>query len=68
MTSAVDTNIILDVLIPGEPFCEISRSLLDSQISKGKLIICEIVFADSLPGFSLNRSLSCFLQTRGSIS
>ncbi len=45
MITAVDTNIILDVLIPGEPFGESSKKLLDHHLSKGKLIICEIVFA-----------------------
>ena len=46
MITAVDTNIILDVLIPGEPFGKSSKKLLDHHLSKGKLIICEVVFAE----------------------
>ena len=46
MITAVDTNIILDVLIPGEPFGESSKELLDRHSSKGKLILCEVVFAE----------------------
>ena len=41
MITAVDTNIILDILIPDEPFRESSKNLLDLQISKGKLVLCE---------------------------
>ena len=35
MIRSVDTNIILDVLIPGEPFSESSKMLLDRHLSKG---------------------------------
>jgi predicted nucleic acid-binding protein len=34
MITAVDTNIILDVLIPDEPFGETSKRLLDRHLSK----------------------------------
>ena len=40
MITSVDTNIILDVLIPGEPFSDSSKRLLDHHLAKGKLIIC----------------------------
>lgn len=46
MITAVDTNIILDVLIPGDPFNQSSKTLLEKQFSKGKLIICEIVLGE----------------------
>ena len=47
MITAVDTNIILDVLIPGEPFGESSKLLLDRHLSKGKLIVGEVVYSRS---------------------
>ena len=65
MITAVDTNIILDVLIPGEPFGESSKKLLDRHLSMGKLIICEVVFAELAAGFPSGRELEYFLSDTG---
>jgi len=65
MITAVDTNIILDVLIPGEPFGESSKKLLDHHLSKGKLIICEIVFAELAAEFPSEEELKLFLTDTG---
>jgi predicted nucleic acid-binding protein len=61
MTTAVDTNIILDVLIPGEPFRESSKELLHRHLSKGKLILCEVVFAELAARFPSAEELASFL-------
>jgi predicted nucleic acid-binding protein len=61
MITAVDTNIILDVLIPGEPFGESSKELLDRHLSKGNLILCEVVFAELAARFSSEEELASFL-------
>jgi predicted nucleic acid-binding protein len=60
MTTAVDTNIILDVLIPGEPFGESSKELLDLHLAKGKLIVCEVVFAELAARFPSEEELASF--------
>ncbi len=65
MITAVDTNIILDVLIPGEPFSESSKKLLDQHLSKGKLIICEVVFAELAAEFPSEEELLLFLTETG---
>jgi predicted nucleic acid-binding protein len=65
MITAVDTNIILDVLIPDEPFGEASKRLLDRHLSKGKLIICEVVFAELSAGFPSEQELKSFLADTG---
>jgi predicted nucleic acid-binding protein len=65
MITAVDTNIILDVLIPGEPFSESSKELLDRHFSKGKLIFCEVVFAELAGQFSSEQELRMFLTETG---
>jgi hypothetical protein len=65
MITAVDTNIILDVLIPGEPFGETSKQLLDRHLSRGKLIICEVVFAELAAGFPSGQELKAFLVDTG---
>jgi hypothetical protein len=61
MITAVDTNIILDVLIPGEPFGESSKELLDRHLSKGNLILCEVVFAELAARFTSEEDLASFL-------
>ena len=61
MITAVDTNIILDVLIPGEPFGESSKELLDRHLSMGNLIICEVVFAELAARFPAEEELASFL-------
>jgi predicted nucleic acid-binding protein len=65
MITAVDTNVILDVLIPGEPFSESSKVLLDRHFSKGKLIFCEVVFAELAAQFSSEQELKMFLAETG---
>ena len=57
----LDTNIILDVLIPGEPFGKSSKQLLDRHLSKGKLILCEVVFAELAARFPSEEELASFL-------
>jgi predicted nucleic acid-binding protein len=61
MITAVDTNIILDVLIPGEPFSKSSKELLDRHASQGKLILCEVVFAELAARFLSEEELTLFL-------
>ncbi len=61
MITAVDTNIILDILIPGEPFGGSSKELLDHHLSKGKLILCDVVFAELAARFPSEEELTSFL-------
>lgn len=65
MITAVDTNIILDVLIPDEPFGDSSKKLLDRYVSDGRLIICEIVFAELAARFPSEEDLKMFLTETG---
>lgn len=65
MITAVDTNIILDVLIPGEPFAESSKGLLDRYLSKGNLVLCEVVFAELASCFPSEEELRLFLADTG---
>lgn len=65
MITAVDTNIVLDVLIPNEPFSEPSKKLLDRYLSKGKLILCEVVYAELAAQFPSEQELKLFLAETG---
>lgn len=65
MITAVDTNILLDILIPGEPHSESSKRLLDKHLSCGKLILCEVVFAELAARFPSEQELKLFLAETG---
>ena len=65
MITAVDTNIILDVLIPNEPFSESSKKLLDSHLLKGRLILGEVVYAELAAQFPSEEELKQFLSETG---
>ena len=65
MITAVDTNILLDILIPGEPHSDSSKRLLDKQLTSGKLILCEVVFAELAARFPSEQELKLFLAETG---
>lgn len=65
MITAVDTNILLDILIPGEPHSESSKMLLDKHLSSGKLILCEVVFAELAARFPSEQELKLLLTETG---
>jgi len=51
MITAIDTNILLDVFLPDPEYSSNSASLLKDSFNKGKLLICEIVYAELVPQF-----------------
>ena len=65
MITAVDTNIILDILIPDEPCSLSSKALLDHHVSIGQLIMCEVVYAELAASFRSENELKTFLMETG---
>ena len=65
MISAVDTNIILDVLIPDEAHCASSKEVLERHLADGQLIISEIVFAELAAWFPSEKEHRSFLAETG---
>jgi predicted nucleic acid-binding protein len=65
LITAVDTNILLDILIPGEPHSDSSKRLLDKHLASGKLILCEVVFAELAARFPSEQELKMFLAETG---
>ncbi|MEW6067133.1 MAG: type II toxin-antitoxin system VapC family toxin [Nitrospirota bacterium] len=65
MTTAVDTNILLDILIPDKIHFQKSKRLLDEYVQMGQLIICEIVYAELASQFSSEKELKDFLSDTG---
>jgi hypothetical protein len=65
MITAIDTNILLDVLIHDEDHFQKSKELLDEQLEKGQLVICEIVYAELAAQFTAEKDLRSFLADTG---
>lgn len=61
MITAVDTNILLDILLPDKRFALSSKDLLDAYNQKGQLIICELVYAELSSQFPFAKDLDEFL-------
>ncbi len=65
MIVAVDTNILLDVLIPDEEYFRSSKRMLDEYVRRGQLIVCEIVYAELASQFPSEQDLQAFLSDTG---
>jgi predicted nucleic acid-binding protein len=65
MITAVDTNILFDILLPDESHVLNSKRLLDEHASKGQLIICEIVYAELASQFGSEKETNSFLSDTG---
>jgi hypothetical protein len=64
MTTAVYTNVLLDVLVPGSSHVFESRQALDAAAADG-LVISEPVYAELAARFLAARDLDAFLATTG---
>lgn len=65
MTTAVDTNVLLDVLIPGAADADSSQSALDAADAEGALVIAEPVYAELAAHFPSQGDLDRFLAATG---
>lgn len=62
MITAVDTNVLLDYLIPDSTFGPESEKLLFDSYRRGQLVICDIVYAEILPYFDNPNTFSNFMN------
>jgi predicted nucleic acid-binding protein len=65
MITFVDTNILLDVLLPDPNFGEHSCKSLEKAYQEGSLIINEIIYAELSPQFSSQKVLESTLLKMG---
>jgi predicted nucleic acid-binding protein len=63
--TAVDTNILLDILIPGAPHGDISEESLTGSLKDGPVIISEVVYSELSAHFSAQNKLDRFLEETG---
>jgi hypothetical protein len=57
MITAVDTNILLDVLIPDAPYGAASQQSLDAALQQGTLVLNEVVYAELAAHFPTQEGL-----------
>ena len=65
MITAVDTNVLLDVLLPDPLHGPRSSALLQQAAEKGSLIICDIVYAELAAFFQEQHLLQSTLHKFG---
>ena len=62
MISAIDTNILLDILIPNERFVDGAIFALEEAASKGSLVVADIVYAEVCVHFAAQRECELFFS------
>lgn len=62
MITAIDTNILLDILIPDKDHANASKDLLEIYNEKGRLIISEIACAELASQFLSDKEIKVFLS------
>jgi len=65
MTTAVDTNVLLDLLEQGSPRKLAAAEALKAAAGEGRLIISEVVYAELAPSFQERASLDRLLDALG---
>lgn len=65
MITAVDTNVLLDILVPGAPRGDSSEVALHQALADGAVIVSEAVYAELAAHFSEQGELDRFLDGTG---
>ena len=63
MITGVDTNVLLDILLPNEEFYDASASALQESANAGSLVICDIVYAELCVHFETQKQCDVFLDS-----
>lgn len=65
MITAIDTNILLDILIPNEEFCDLAIAAVENAAGSGSLVICDLVYAELCIHFATQHACDEFLAGNG---
>lgn len=63
MITAIDSNILLDILVPNEDFYEASAEALQGAWGEGSLVVSDIVYAELSIHFETQRECDGFLSS-----
>ena len=61
MITAIDTNVLLDILVPNPEFCDAAVEAIENAASAGSLVICDLVYAELCAHFSAQQECDEFL-------
>lgn len=61
MITAIDTNVLLDILLPNAAFCDAAIEAVESSAAAGSLVICDMVYAELCVSFREQRECDEFL-------
>jgi len=61
MITAIETNILFDLLLPNEAFVERSSAAVERAANEGSLVICDVVYAELCAAFESQRECNVFL-------
>jgi hypothetical protein len=62
MITAIDTNVLLDILVPDPGYFERSLQALEEAANAGSLVICDLVYAELCVHFQRQTDCDQFLQ------
>ena len=62
MITAIDTNVLLDILVPDPEYVERSVEALEEAADAGSLVICDLVYAELCVHFQHQAECEQFLQ------
>jgi predicted nucleic acid-binding protein len=62
MITAIDTNVLLDILVPNQKFCDASVRALERASTDGSLVICDLVYAELCIHFTSQHECDAFLR------
>ena len=65
MITAVDSNVLLDILLPNESFFDRSRRALEQASNSGSLVVCDLVYAEITVHFPAREECDQFLVETG---
>ena len=65
MITAVDTNVLIDVFTADKTYAEKSATALEQSIQKGRVVVCEVVWAETCALFSNDRDFESAMHELG---
>jgi len=65
MITALDTNVLLDILLSNDKFCDLSAGAIEGAASGGSLVVCDVVYAELCAHFPTQRRCDDFLSGNG---
>ena len=62
MITAIDTNVLLDILVPNENFVDLSSQKVEEAAGQGSLVMCDIVYAELCVHFPSQSGCDRFVE------